>query len=78
MAGGDAGLEMVFAERVASCGERDVVNAAPDYGLIPSGAVLLAETEEIAGVVRARGEAGGVEQQERGPEFNLTRRRSRN
>ena len=36
-----------------------------DHGLIPRGAVLLVQTQEIAGVVGAGVQAGGVEQHER-------------
>src|SRR5206468_2045938 len=40
MHGGDAGLEMVFGQKVARGGLREVKHAARDQGVVPLGAVL--------------------------------------
>jgi len=45
VAGGDSGLEMVFAHRIACGSQREVVQAARDHRVIPARTVLLVEAQ---------------------------------
>jgi hypothetical protein len=65
VAGGDAGLEVVFAELGALGGLGEVEEAAFDERVVPFRTVLVVEAEEIAVVAEARGKTRGGEQHER-------------
>lgn len=64
MAGGDAGLEVIFAELGALGGLGEVEETAFDERVVPFRAVLIVEAEEIAVVAEARGKARGGEEHE--------------
>lgn len=80
MAGGDAGLEMVVAHFVAMGGGAEMDEAVVDQGLIPLGAILVVEPEEISVGIDASGETRAAQEHkgEQGVAARLAAGRMRN
>ena len=60
--GGDACLDVIDAEGESLSGEVEAGDAALDHRMVPVGAILLMQAQEIARIIGASGQAGGVEQ----------------
>ena len=61
VAGGDSGLEVVFAEFVSGRGFSEMADAEGDEFAAPKGAILFLKAEKVSSAVGAGGDAGGGE-----------------